>query len=134
MAAYEKRDFEAAIELFRGLAMEGDPRAQCMLGLMYYSGEGVARSYTRAYAWINCSAAQNYKDAIQARDLLSKVLKDGSLPMGDDVVDQRSGTERRCGFDRRESTELSYFARGGSQRRKFTDRRNFERRSSPPRR
>ena len=133
MAAYDKRDFKTASELFRGLAMDGDPRAQCMLGFMYYSGEGVAQSYTRAYAWINCSAAQNYKEAIVARDLLGKLLKGGPQDTGNHIEDQRSGTERRCGYDRREATELAYFAQGGSQRRKFVDRRNpVKRRSSPP--
>lgn len=130
MTAYGKGDYKSASELLRGLAIKGDARAQCMLGFMYYDGEGVAQSYTRAYAWINCSAAQNLTEAVIARGLLVNLLQENEQLTSVQIADKRSGMHRRCGYDRRENTELAYFAHGGIQRRKFVERRTaYERRS-----
>ena len=134
MDAYERQDFQLAFKLFRRLAIGGDARAQCMLGFMYCDGEGVQQNYLQAYAWITCSASQDLKEAVKAKGLLEKLIADKKLVSRMkilDILDKRVGMERRCGYDRREGTELEYFARGGSQRRRFVERRNTrERRTS----
>jgi len=63
IAAYEKGDYAAAIETFRGLAEEGDPRAQCILGLAYAYGEGVPQDHAEAGRWYWKSAEQGYAEA-----------------------------------------------------------------------
>ena len=45
VAAYERRDYEAALAEFQPLAKEGEPGAQMMLGRMYVGGEGVVTLY-----------------------------------------------------------------------------------------
>lgn len=50
-AAYEKKDFARAFELFRELAELGQPMAQETLAVMYVQGEGVPRNNVLGYAW-----------------------------------------------------------------------------------
>jgi TonB family protein len=50
-AAYQKKDFTRAFELFRELAELGQPMAQETLAIMYVQGEGVPRSNVLGYAW-----------------------------------------------------------------------------------
>lgn len=46
--AYETGDYSAALGAFRSAALDGSPRAQYYLGLMYRDGKGVIRSRTQA--------------------------------------------------------------------------------------
>lgn len=136
MEAYDKRDYRLAFKLFRRLAIGGDAKAQCMLGFMYCDGEGVTQNYVQAYAWITCSAAQDFEEAVKAKGLLEKLIADKKLLSRMkimDILDNRGGMERRCGRDRREGTELEYFARGGNQRRSFSERRSKSERRGPRR-
>src|SRR5271163_4306109 len=50
IAAYERGDFSAALQLFQPLAERGDASAQCNLGLMYEQGRGVALQWHRMAA------------------------------------------------------------------------------------
>ena len=126
VAAYDAQDYRTAIKSFRRLAIQGDALAQCRLGLMYYEGLGTKQNYDKAYAWMNLSATQGFSEAMEVRELLKElILKVESrkpIDAGDPIV-ERAQHDRRSKTNRREVTDLRYFARGGSQRRSFKDRR-----------
>jgi hypothetical protein len=62
-AAYDRRDYAAALQLCRPLAEHGDARAQLSLGGMYYNGQGVQRDYAEAAEWTRKAAEQGYAPA-----------------------------------------------------------------------
>jgi TPR repeat protein len=62
-AAYERKEYAAAIQLCRPLAEEGDARAQLSLGAMYYNGQGVQQDFAEAAKWTRKAAAQGYAPA-----------------------------------------------------------------------
>jgi TPR repeat protein len=62
LQAYERGDFAAALQEWRPLAEKGDAVAQCNVGLMFNSGEGVLRDFVEAARWFRLSAGQGYMD------------------------------------------------------------------------
>jgi hypothetical protein len=62
-AAYDQRDYAAAVQLCRPLAEKGDARAQLSLGGMYYNGQGVQQDYAEAAKWTRKAAEQGYAPA-----------------------------------------------------------------------
>ena len=62
-AAYDVGHFEHAIELFRQLATDQHAGAQNYLGVMYSSGQGVAKDDTVAFKWFRRAAEQGYAKA-----------------------------------------------------------------------
>jgi uncharacterized protein len=63
IAAYQRGDFSAALQLFQSLAERGDASAQCNLGLMYEQGRGVAQNYREAMRWFRLAAVQGNASA-----------------------------------------------------------------------
>ncbi|MGH8710942.1 MAG: tetratricopeptide repeat protein [Burkholderiales bacterium] len=61
--AYGRKDYTTALGIFRGLADQGDARAQTNLGLMYQRGEGVARDDAEAVKWYRKAADQGFVTA-----------------------------------------------------------------------
>jgi uncharacterized protein len=61
--AYERRDFAAAIAVWKPLANEGNAEAQTLLGAMYWRGEGVPRDLREAAMWYLKAAEQGYARA-----------------------------------------------------------------------
>ena len=51
--AYDHRDYETAVRLYKPLANKGDPEAQYSLGYMYRTGKGVLKDHVTAYMWFN---------------------------------------------------------------------------------
>ena len=49
--AFEKKDFQVAVELFTILASDGEPTSQHNLSIMYFKGLGSPVSYKRALYW-----------------------------------------------------------------------------------
>ena len=49
--AFEKKDFQTAVELFTILANEGEPTSQHNLSILYFKGLGSPVSYKRALYW-----------------------------------------------------------------------------------
>ena len=134
LAAYDKKNYKAAIKLLRNLAARGDAVAQCRLGLMYYYGLGTKKNYAKAFAWVNISATQGLEEAIEIRNLLGElILKTESVPPTGRTKEsvERSQHDRRSKINRRQVTDLGYFARGGGQRRNFTERRVKPERRTP---
>jgi TPR repeat protein len=58
LAAYERKDFAAALKEWQPLADKGDASAQYNLGLMYAKGEGVGQDFKRAAEWYEKAAQQ----------------------------------------------------------------------------
>jgi hypothetical protein len=63
-AAYQKGRYPTALRLARPLAAESDPRAQSMLGLLYYHGQGVPRDLSEALRWFRAAADQDDPTAL----------------------------------------------------------------------
>ena len=56
MAAYNRGDYMPAIRLFRPLAVQGNAKAQNVLGVMFRKGEGVPKNPVRAHMWFSFAA------------------------------------------------------------------------------
>jgi uncharacterized protein len=57
-AAYQKGKYPAALKLVQQLAEDGDPRAESLLGLMYYHGRGLKQDDAQAVKWFLLAANQ----------------------------------------------------------------------------
>jgi uncharacterized protein len=55
-AAYQHGRYATALRLARPLAADGDARAQSMLGLLYYRGQGVPQDHNEAVKWFRRAA------------------------------------------------------------------------------
>ena len=49
--------YEAAFDFYCRAAVQGDPFAQAMLGLLYDKGHGVHHDFIQAYKWLDLAAA-----------------------------------------------------------------------------
>jgi hypothetical protein len=58
LRAYHAGDYATALRLSRPLAEQGGAVAQCVLGVMYDNGQGVARNYAIAAKWYRKAAEQ----------------------------------------------------------------------------
>lgn len=63
LAAYQARNYARAVKEFMPLANQGNRDAQHLLGLMYYTGQGIPQNYKQALAWFQKAAAQGIADA-----------------------------------------------------------------------
>lgn len=61
--AYGQKDYTKALSIFRGLADQGDARAQTNLGLMHQQGLGVTKDDAEAVKWYRKAADQNFVTA-----------------------------------------------------------------------
>ena len=57
-SAYQKGKYGVALKLLQPLADEGDPRAQAVVGLMYYHGRGSKQNDAEAAKWFVLAADQ----------------------------------------------------------------------------
>jgi len=63
LAAYENRDYPAALAALAPLAQRGNAEAQVRLGLMHHNGWGVPVNFSQAAKWYRLAAAQNNPQA-----------------------------------------------------------------------
>lgn len=63
IAAYQAREFEAAVGFWRPLAEQGDPVAQFYMGFLHGEGQGVEKDDTEAVRWFILSGQQGYMPA-----------------------------------------------------------------------
>ncbi len=61
--AYEQKDFDAAYRMLSALAVDGNPDAQNLLGVMYENSDGVALDFAKAAAWYERAARQGHAEA-----------------------------------------------------------------------
>jgi TPR repeat protein len=59
----KKQDYAKALELWRPLAEQGNPKAERYLGFLYEDGDGVAKDQAQAIAWFRKAADQGDADA-----------------------------------------------------------------------
>lgn len=76
--AYAAGEYEKAASQLMPLAKSGDPQAQYTLGYMYYYGQGVKRDRTQGYFWMQQSAKQGNRSALQALELLNQESRKGA--------------------------------------------------------
>ena len=57
-AAYQRKDYTAAVAKWRQVADKGNAKAQSLMGQMYFFGQGVKQDYPQAITWLNLAAAQ----------------------------------------------------------------------------
>lgn len=62
-AAYQKHDYAYALRLARPMADQGDRRAQSLMGLIYFNGDGVQRNGHEAMEWYRRAADQGDAEA-----------------------------------------------------------------------
>jgi uncharacterized protein len=58
-AAYQEGHYQTAMRLARPVADDGDARAESLLGLLYYHGQGVQQDFTAAATWLRKAADQD---------------------------------------------------------------------------
>ena len=63
VAAYTRRNYTAAQQLWRPLAGQGNAAAQYNLGVLYDNGQGVPRDKAEALKWYRLAAGQGLADA-----------------------------------------------------------------------
>lgn len=51
LAAYERHEYETALQLMRPLAEQGNAEAQNGMGALYYHGYGVPQDFKEAIKW-----------------------------------------------------------------------------------
>lgn len=80
---------------FRKAAMQGHPKAQLYLGLLFLKGEGVPKSHFHAYAWLTLAANQDLAEAKDARIKLEPHLSaaniNASLKHAADILEKIHG-------------------------------------------
>jgi TPR repeat protein len=78
-AAYERRDYDAALSFWQPLADEGDAEAQYSLGLMHRYGQSVPQDFTKAAKWYRRAAEQGH---FKAQTNLGRLYNTGQgLPL-----------------------------------------------------
>ena len=61
--AYNKKDYATALREWTPLAVQGDAKAQSVLGWMYRKGLGVPQNHKTAVKWFTLAAKQDFADA-----------------------------------------------------------------------
>lgn len=81
--AYERKEMDAAVRIWKIWADRGDAEAQTLLGAMYWSGEGVPRNHAEAARLYMLAAQQGYA---RAQNNIGFMLAFGEgIPPRDDV-------------------------------------------------
>ncbi len=65
VAAFNRQDYNTALERFRSAAQRGSASAQFNLGSMYDNGQGVVQNYKEAVRWYTLAAQQGHEKAQQ---------------------------------------------------------------------
>ena len=87
-----EQNSEKAYEWFREAALQGSAIAQYNVGIIWYTGDGVAESdLKQAYAWFSVAALNNYGAAIPARDFVMSVLSEEELQQAQNLAEDIYG-------------------------------------------
>jgi hypothetical protein len=74
MRYYAHHQYQDAMKYFEIGAYYADKLSQLSIGLMYLSGEGVAKDPVTAYAWFGLAAERDYPDFVATRDRAKATL------------------------------------------------------------
>ncbi len=69
---YSLGDYAGALNIWQGLAQQGDARSQYSMAVLYLKGRGVAKDRAKAKEWATLAAKQGYKPG---QSLLQKLQK-----------------------------------------------------------
>lgn len=67
---------EKAFNIYKDMAEQGLPTAQCILGMKYWFGDGVEIDFKKAIQWLTKAADQKHEDAIRNLADLYSALND----------------------------------------------------------
>ncbi|MFC7703605.1 tetratricopeptide repeat protein [Plastorhodobacter daqingensis] len=82
-AAFEARDYPAALAGFEQVARAGDAEAQYLLALMHWAGKGVPRNFRQALYWARHAQVSGYPEAeALVRRLMPVVPPDVQAELG----------------------------------------------------
>ena len=96
-AAYEAKDYKAALAELRPLAEQGDAGAQFALGVMYAIGQGVAQDMVHAYMWFDLAAALGNDSARKNRDMADQDLSPAQIAEAKRMATQcKAGDYKGC--------------------------------------
>jgi TPR repeat protein len=73
-AAAQKGDYAAALREWTPLAEQGDAKAQFVLGVMYFEGQGVLQDYVTAHMWANMASMNGSEMAPELRNAIAKEM------------------------------------------------------------
>jgi TPR repeat protein len=79
LAAYERGNYDIAMQELMQLAEAGDADAQFVLGRMFARGAGVIQDFVEAYKWYNLAAAGGQRLAPSAREVLGERMSPEQL-------------------------------------------------------
>ena len=69
LAAFERGDYETALQEWRPLAEQGDAEAQLSLGFAYATGQGASQDYVQAHKWFALAASRSSVSGKVLRDI-----------------------------------------------------------------
>lgn len=72
LVAYERGEYQSALQELIQLGEAGDADAQYILGRMFARGDGVLQDFTEAYKWYNLAASRGQRLAGPARDAIAE--------------------------------------------------------------
>jgi cell division protein FtsN len=81
---------EAAPWLQRS-AERGEPRAQFVLGTMYFNGDGVPKDWVRAYAWMIRATASGLPQAAQTQSQMDRYIPLADRQQGQELANHLEG-------------------------------------------
>jgi TPR repeat protein len=82
------RDFKEAARWFQMAADQGYVDAQARLATLYEYGFGMPKDYAKAYFWFALAAKGGNKEAVQARDSVSRVMRPSDVAATQKLVDE----------------------------------------------
>jgi TPR repeat protein len=92
-------DYKAAYQELRPL--EGDAKAQYILGHGYFEGKGVPKDNVRAYMWFSFSEARGFRGAARGRKMVARKMTPARIAEAQRQArgmagEVRPGREDRC--------------------------------------
>jgi len=74
LALFQNGKHGDAVQWLQRSAQRGEPRAQFVLGTMFFNGDAVPKDWVRAYAWILRAAASGLPQATQTQQQMDRYI------------------------------------------------------------
>ena len=98
-AAADAGDYQTAYEEFLPLAEQGHVSAQTMLGVMYFSGQGVPQDFVVAHMWLNIASANGDDKASEVRDTVAQKMTSQDISTAQAMARECVGSNyQNCGY------------------------------------
>ena len=73
------QSFEKALNWYQNAAKHGNTKAQVNLGLMYFTGRGVAKDQIEAHKWLTIAEISDHESAKTNRELIERQMSDSEI-------------------------------------------------------